>query len=169
MTLHGRLAHRKTVIAEQWLDRVLQSYPSRSALFFKGQGDRFANPVGQTIATGTRAVVEGLVEGAEVPTLAEQLHGTIEIRAVQEFSPGAALGFIHELKDVLRQELAAELNDERARTDLRELEQRIDRLMLAAFDFYVACRQRLSEVRVNEIKRSVAVLLRRANVGDEGG
>jgi hypothetical protein len=169
MTLHGRLAHRKTVIAEQWLDRVLQSYPSRSGIFFKGQGDRFANPVGQTIANGTQAVVEGLLDGAEASALAEQLQGTIEIRAVQEFSPGAALGFIYELKDLLRRELAADLDDEQSRAELRALEQRIDQLMLAAFDRYVACRQRLSEVRVNEIKRSVAVLLRRANVGDDQG
>ena len=47
------------------------------------------------------------------------------------------------------------------------LDNRIDEIALLAFDVYSACRQKISDIRVNEVKNQVGKLLERANLISE--
>ena len=51
----------------------------------------------------------------------------------------------------------------RVEVELAELEARIDRVALLAFDKYTECREKLHEVRNNEIKGRAERLLQRLN------
>jgi len=75
----------------------------------------------------------------------------VRIRAVQEFSPSAAVGFVYALRGILREELASAGLDAAGHA---AVESGVDRLALAAFDAYMKCREKIFEIRVREIRES---------------
>ena len=156
MTLKDLLQKNKTAIAEKWLDRTLETYASRTAVFFKQTKDPFANPVGQALRSATKAIVDELFE-AEFPLglesanrLCAHLEDVIKIRSVQELNPSQALSFVLSLKQAIREVLEEELEDSRLAVELMTFETRIDQLVLFAFDIYMKSREELFELRINE-------------------
>ena len=149
MNIESLLAPKKKAIVQKWTDQVLDSYGSPD--FFKKQKDRFANPIGSTISGGLQNLYAILVEGGDLEEAAKPLEDIIKIRAVQDFSPSAAVSFVYLLKNIVRDELAREKSREEAVSDLGQLDARIDRIALMAFDFYMNCRERLHQIRINEI------------------
>jgi hypothetical protein len=67
------------------------------------------------------------------------------------------------LKEVIRAELAVPPDDPALAAQWPDLERQIDRVALGAFDAYMRCRTQLGELRINEVKRSVAVTIERLN------
>ena len=63
-----------------------------------------------------------------------------------------------------REELKEELKDPTLAPALVELESRIDGLALLGFDCYTQRREKLCELKVNEVKARVSGLLRRAGI-----
>lgn len=161
MGLGERLQECKEAVLGRWLEDVLAAYSPDAAAAFVRQKDPFANPVGHSVRVGTRAILEAVLEGGSV----EELHGPLEdivrIRAVQELEPSQAVGFVFRLKDAIRAELGDAGSEPRLRADLTELERRIDEVALAAFDLYVGCREKVSELRVNELKRQIPWVVER--------
>jgi len=149
MNIETLLFEKKKAIVQKWTDQVLDSYGSPE--FFKKQKDRFANPIGATISDGLRDLYAILLTGKELGEAAVSLENIIKIRAVQEFKPSQAVSFVYLLKNIVRAELAKE----KARGDMLEglsaLDARIDKVALMAFDFYMDCRERLHQIRVNEV------------------
>jgi hypothetical protein len=84
--------------------------------------------------------------------------------ALQEMNPSQALAFVFYLKHIVREELAQELVDSPLALEMLELESRIDGLVLLAFDSYMQRREKLCELKVNEVKSRVSGLLRRAGI-----
>jgi hypothetical protein len=164
MKLENLLTERKSVIFKKWLDTLLESYPSDAQRFFRKEKSRFANPVGQTMATQMSDLYDGLLRGEDDAALSGCLDGIIRIRAVQDFKPSRAVAFILQLKEILREALEREMVADGIAAELAALEKRIDGTVLLAFDLYEQCRQKISQLRVNECKRQVSGLLRRANL-----
>jgi hypothetical protein len=79
----------------------------------------------------------------------------VRIRAVQQMSPSAAVGFVFRLKDAMRAELGDELRDGCFHDEMAELERGVDAAALAAFDVFTEQRERVSELRINELKRNI--------------
>jgi hypothetical protein len=67
-------------------------------------------------------------------------------------------------RQVVREKLAEELKDPTLAPALVELESRIDGLALLGFDGYTQRREKLCELKVNEVKARVSGLLRRAGI-----
>ena len=149
MNIETLLAQKKKAIVEKWIDRVLDSYGAPD--FFKKQKDPFANPIGSTISNGLQNLFSILVEERELEEAAKPLQEIVKIRAVQDFSPSSAVSFIYFLKNIVREELAKEKNREEVLGTLAGLDARIDQIALMAFDFYMDCRERLHQIRVNEV------------------
>jgi len=82
------------------------------------------------------------------------------VRAVQEMPPSAAVSFVLELKRIVRTHV--DVGDGQQRVDgLSELDDRVERLLLAAFDVYSRCREQVCEIRVRAIhNRSLKVMER---------
>ena len=91
--------------------------------------------------------------------LLRALDGIIRIRSVQEFTASEAVSFVFDLRPVIRQVVDAELPGSDTLGELASLDSRIDRVALLAFEKYVACREKLHEIRNNEIKNRMAKLL----------
>ena len=153
MEFVDELRTRKGAICENWIEKILDSYPSRSRAFYRTKRDEFLNPVGNVLSSRAGAIIDSLLEGFDEGSLSSLLEDVIKIRAVQDFSPSQALEFLPLLKKALQEEL----DGLRPRTtwpqELEELEARIDRATLLAFDIYTGCRQRIYELRINELKR----------------
>jgi hypothetical protein len=161
MALAELLSQRKTTVSRKWRDRIADSYPAKTAAIFKRERDPFANPVGQTILTATEEIVDVLIARASFAELSSPLEKLVRIRSIQDFSPSQAVSFVFELRDVVRKELAEALDEEPVRSEFEQFEEQIEKLALLAFDIYVACREQYFEVRISELKRSIASVMKR--------
>jgi hypothetical protein len=153
MEFVDELRAKKGAIQENWIEKILDSYPSRSRTFYRTKRDEFLNPVGNVLSNRAGAIIDSLLEGFDRAVLSSLLEDIIKIRAVQDFSASQALAFLPLLKNALREELDALEPRRTWPQELEELETRIDQTTLLAFDIYTGCRQRIYELRINELKR----------------
>jgi len=137
MSLKDLLAKNKAAVLGKWHALVLDTYPADSSAFFKKEKDRFLNPVGFTIATEIESLYDGLLQGTSCDQLSASLDSIIRIRAVQDFSPSKAIGFLLLLKKAIRDELWSPIKDGRLLEELLDFESRLDELALLATDIYV--------------------------------
>ena len=143
----------KEAIAEQWLGRVLRTYSGQAAQFLAREHDAFRNPIGHTLKRSLAIVVDELLLGMDAARVEAALDAVIQIRAVEDCAPGRALEFLFQLKPILREHTSG--------LDLQLLDDRIDEMVLVAFNLYEKYRERIFEARANEARRRVYVLERR--------
>jgi hypothetical protein len=151
MELNEALGAKREAVLDRWFKAVLATYPEDAARFLAGGADPFANPVGHTVRDGLARLYDRLVADVPLAELSQAIDGIVRIRAVQEFAPSAAVGFVYTLRGILREALADAALEP---AGLAALEGGIDRLALVAFDVYMQCREKIFEIRVREIKES---------------
>ena len=161
MALEEWLRQNKDAVLDRWLDVALSAYPDESSVIFRRQKDPFANPIGHSLRTGLGGILEALQGEMDGGKVREHLHDVLIIRAVQDMAPSTALGFIFELRNVARTGVGGLSEETRV-----ELDSQVDAIALAAFDIYTQCRERLSELRINEIKRQVSWVAKKVNASD---
>jgi hypothetical protein len=169
MRLKNLLLEKKSTILERWFDVILETYPAETSRFLKTQKERFANPVGHAILEGIEGVFDETLNGINPERVSPFLDNIIRIRAVQDFTPSQAISFIFLLKSVIREELKndPEFNSGRENgiaQELLELDSKIDELAFLSFDIYMKCREKIYELRVNELKNMTFRLLQRAKL-----
>ncbi len=163
MNLKEVLSEKKPSILKRWFDVILETYPADTAKFLKTQRNPFANPVGSTISKGIENIFDELLEGGDRDRLDPFLDNIIRIRAVQDFTPAQALAFIFLLKKVIRDELDKEMCGQLS-DELSAFESKIDDLALLSFDIYMKCREKLYDIKANEVKSRTFRLLQRAKL-----
>jgi hypothetical protein len=165
MALRTLLEDRRSAVCLRWLDAVLADYGPETGVRWRQERDRFANPVGSALAAGLPELYEAVVgvDGAS-ERAAVALEEIVRIRSVQPLAPSRAIGFVFRLREAIRAELAAELAAGAQAAALEEVERRIENLALLAVDVYARCREQVFRVRQEELKRSVASILRRWRV-----
>ena len=152
MLLENLLLQKRNVILDRWTSLVLQAYPDDAAGFFKQEKDRFRNPVGYTISRELASLYDALIQGRNPDQLHKSLDSIIKIKAVQGFSPSAAVGFMFSLKRIVREALKKEIDDSRLFGELLSFESRIDELALLCAEIYSKCREKLYQIRMDEVK-----------------
>ena len=162
MNSDNLLKEKKSKIIKKWRNAIIESYPEDGQGFLKREKSQFANPVGLTISTEIETLYDEIIKGENTEKISSCLDSIIRIRAVQDFKPSRAVAFVLQLKQIIKEELGTDHSDE-----MRALDSRIDEITLLAFDIYSACRQKISEIRVNEVKNQVGKLLERANLISE--
>jgi hypothetical protein len=147
--------HRDEVL-KRWIDRVFDEYPEETAKFLRSNSDRFANPVAAGLREGLAEILDGILRGVEPHELTPALDRVIRVRAVQDFEPSMAVGFVFDLRDLLR-----ESGREGVNGSSDEMDRRIERLGLHAFDVYMRCREDMWRIRAQEIRnQSVGIMER---------
>jgi hypothetical protein len=168
MPLTAHLTQKKTAILGRWLAMIFESYPPETAIFLRKEKNHFDNPMGFRLSEGLAGLYEALVQEMDRERVLNFLDEIIRIRALQDFSPSQALAFIFLLKNVMRTELAEEIRRENLAEELSDLESRIDGLALLGFDVYTKRREKLLDLRINEMKRRVSGLMRRTGLDLDG-
>jgi hypothetical protein len=162
MDLRSLLQERRTALCERWLDAVLAEYGELTATRWRKERDPFANPVGFELSKGLPRILDAVLDGAEpAPAAVKALEALVKIRSIQDFTPSRAVGFVALLRGAIRDELGKELAEGAGREALALIEGRIERLTYLAFDMYVRTREQLHRIRQDELRRSVASILRR--------
>jgi len=168
VSLWKLLAHKKSALVKRWFDIVMEPYPADTSGILKNQKKQFTNPVGYTISHGLENIFDKLIneQGADFEGMVPFLDSIVRIRAVQDLKPSQALSFVFHLRNAIREELASEAKEFCA--EMATLESRIDAIALISFDIYVQCREKVYELKANEVKNRTFRLLQMANLVSEG-
>jgi len=164
MRLNNLLAQRKTAIIKNWFTLAVETYPPDTASFLKKQKDPFANPVGRTISQGLEALFNELLKEMDHETIISFLDPIIRIRAIQNFSPAQAVSFIFLLKKAIRENIKKEALEEQLFNELLLFESKIDQLVMIAFNLYMQCKEKIYDLKANEMRNSTYKAFKRAGL-----
>ena len=156
---------RRSAIAAAWISATTGEYPDHTSRFLRTEKDPFRNPVGEAFKRGLPLIVDQLLGAMDREQIAAALEPIVKSRAVQDFEPSRALGFIFELKRVIRDQQP----EGAAAASLALIDARVDGVALLGFDLYQGCREKICEIRVGEMKRRVSLLERMHPVFTDSG
>ncbi len=162
--LEKLLIENRAAILQEWFTCVVDTYPSETARFLKSQKDPFANPVGRAIRNGVEDLFDELLRGLNRENAGACLDPMIRIRAIQNFTPSQAIGFIFSLKWVVRKILDAKIKEGNLSQEVHAFDTKIDELCLIAFDIYMKCREKIYEIKANEFRNRHYSAFRRAGL-----
>ena len=148
------LIQRKPSILQRWVDLIVATYPAHTSTLMRQERDPFSNPVGHTLTIETEALYEGLLRGDGADRLSGHLDKIVQIRSVQDFSPSRAVAVVPLLKEAVRKEIEqGGFDDSRLMVEWLEFDARIDQLSLLAFDLYAKNREKICEIRIDEMRK----------------
>lgn len=150
---------RGTVL-DKWYRSIAATYPKVTATFLVHERDRFRNPVGSAIKQTIGPLYDQVVSEMDEDAVRGALDALVRLRAIQDLAPSQAVGFVFGLKAVIRDAARSP-----AAETLDELDARIDRVALLAFDCYSACREQMHRIRGDELRARTLRLLERAGGG----
>ncbi|MFO8056874.1 MAG: RsbRD N-terminal domain-containing protein [bacterium] len=159
--LSDYLRENSSSIVKRWFELTLDSYSPDSRPYFQDVGARFTNPVGSTLHSELEAIFNDLVDGFDAEALYPSLNNIVSIRAVQEFSPSQAMGFIFCLKQAVRERLCSESSEVCSINDILDFETKVDQLVLLSFEIYMSSKQKIYDIKATEIRQRTARLLDR--------
>lgn len=151
------LLQKKKVIINKWIQSIFDTYPAETSDFLRLQKNQFSNPVGHIISDTAVKILESLLRGNEVLEIKILLNDIIKIRAVQDFLPSKAAGFIFSLKNIIKEEIQQDLADIKSFNEFCEILSAIDRVALVAFDLYSEAREKVYQLRTNELKNKIQI------------
>lgn len=152
MPLRELLSQKKSSIINRWFDLVAGTNPAGVSLSSRSK-DEFSDPEGNTVSREIAALFDELLQDRMNSEKAcASLNGILRIKAVQDLSPGTAVGFVFFLKEAITEELADEIEKQNLFRQWLEFESRVDRLAALAFEIYMQCREKIYQLRVNEVK-----------------
>jgi hypothetical protein len=164
MSLNSLLAQRKTAIVKKWFAATIETYPPDTAKFLKSQKDPFANPVGKTISKGLEGLLNEFLKEMDYEIIISFLDPIIRIRAIQNFSPAQAISFIFLLKKAIRENIKKEVSEEQLFNELLLLESKIDQLAMIAFNLYMQCKEKIYDLKANEMRNTTYKAFKRAGL-----
>ncbi len=156
MKLDEAFRNHREKIVDKWVEYTLSTYKSSS--FFIKEKDKFANPVGGNTREALNTLFGLLARNADPREFVAPLETIMRIRAIQEFSASVAVGPIHAVKHITREVLEKDKERRHLVQELYDFEFAVDLAVLAAFDLYMQCRERLYQVRIQEIKSGNYIL-----------
>jgi hypothetical protein len=68
------------------------------------------------------------------------------------------------LKKIIRDEISSDLRESTLRSELDEMESKIDILALLSFDIFMKCREKLYDLKANELRDRTLWLLKKSNL-----
>jgi hypothetical protein len=167
MSFYKQLAKKKSAIINKWFEVVIATYPPETAKFLRSQTDPFSNPVGQTTLHGLQTLFDLLTEPLDHARALGALDPIVRIRAIQDFTASRATAFVFDLKTVVRHAIPAVEDDRRSMQDRGDFDRRVDELGLIAFDIYMKCREKIYELKANEMRERTYRAFARAGLVKE--
>ena len=164
MELVKQLAQKKSAIIKVWFEKVINTYPIDTAQFLKNQKDPFANPVGQNSLQSLQDIFDLALGDFDPKTARHLIDPIIRIRAIQDFTPSQAVGFIFDLKSIIRETVSEDAKDSQNLKAFHALDRRIDQLSLLAFDVYMQCREKILDLKANEMRARTYAAFSRAGL-----
>jgi RsbT co-antagonist protein rsbRD N-terminal domain len=150
-----KILQKKDVIVRNWIQTIFDTYPAETSDFLGKQKNQFSNPVGHIISETAESLFEAIINGSQALEIKILLNDLIKVRAVQNFLPSQAAGFIFPLRNIIREQVNTDLNDEKSFEEFWIIESEIDSAALIAFDLFLEAREKIFQLRINDIKNRV--------------
>ncbi len=145
------LEQKKGPIVEKWRDQIHKSYPPETAQFLKREKNKFSNPIGSSIEETIWPLFDQLIGEADAVLTKKLLDNIVRVRAVQDFTPASAVQIIFALKPIIRKEIFSLVEKKGLVKEYLKFESEIDRFGLLAFDVFMECRERVWEIKRNDL------------------
>ncbi|MEW6071552.1 MAG: RsbRD N-terminal domain-containing protein [Planctomycetota bacterium] len=158
------LKQKRDEIVRGWIEAALAIFPVEARTFFANVADPFANPAGCTISTEIGRLFDAVARDAPDEELDPPLDRIVQITCLQDAAPSQGIAFVFALRETVRRALASARDERGVLEGLREFEPRIDRLALRAFDRHARLRQRIADLRVQEVRGRVSTLVKMAGM-----
>ncbi len=169
MSLEELLSQRKTSILKRWLDLIEGSHPAGAPPFTR-ERDEFTNPEGFITSHEIDTLYDELLQDKfNSERVCASLENIIRIRTVQDLSPAQAVAFVFLLKQAITEKLQSEIEKRQLLGQWFEFELKIDKLACRAFETYMQCREKINQLRVNEVKADKERAFRLIEVMDTVG
>ena len=139
----------KDKIFKDWFGSFLEAFPEDKSCFLKKNKDSFANPIGSIASVSLKNLLEELFGEFDEKKVKKELDAILRLLAIQEMKPSRALSFIPSLKRIIKEDLTL------------DVEMKIEKMFLMAFDVYMACREQIYKFKANHIKNSTLNILER--------
>ncbi len=156
MKLEEALHNNRYKIVDKWVEYTLETY--KASQFFTREKDSFANPIGGTVRDSLKKIFSLLTQNQETSAYKEPLSRLMHLRSVQEFTPSQAVAPLNAVKHITRDVLAADKETKALVAELYDFEFCVDLAVLAAFDLFVECREKIYKIRIDEIKSGKQLL-----------
>ncbi len=147
------LIKKRTEFLKKWQLQVIETYPQETIKYLLNEKDEFANPVGAVIVKCFGSIYNELMGEMNPDKIYSALDDFIKIRSVQDCSPLHSLNFIFLLKQIIFDEFKKENSGIKLIDGFIEVNKRIDKIALIAFDLYTKSREKIYALKSDEIKR----------------
>ncbi len=160
MDFNRKLEENKKAIVDQWFLVTINSYPAETAKVLGKLKNRFDNPVGSATYQSLEETCALLIRKEfDADKIETALDSVIRIRAVQNFTASQAVGFVFELKQIIKTVLNGEQDS--------AFDAKIDQTALAAFNRFMKCRENIFLLKATESKRRIHRAFERAGLVTE--
>lgn len=156
MDLAEGFRNHKDKIVKRWVDYTLSTY--KSSTFFTKEKDKFANPVGGNVREALDKLFTLVSYGKDPKEFVPPLETLMSIRSVQEFTPSQAVAPLNAVKHITREVFGADKERAHLVAELYDFDFAVDLAVFAAFDIYMQYRERIYQIRINEIKSGSHIL-----------
>jgi len=151
-TLWGKLIQKnRAKVFDRWIEKGLSIFPEKI--------DR-DSPIGESLSEGLSIMLDGIEENSK--SFVAAVNQITRIMAVQPIPPSQSLLLFLELKTILHDTATKESsNNSLKQSDWEKFQTRIEQITFLAFDCYMANREKIYQLKVEESKRQAFMLLRR--------
>lgn len=154
-TVQALFLEKRESIAKAWFEAIVATMPLQSSGFLRTLADPFVNPVADMLKEAMAGICDALSgQDLEIEIVKQAIERLILLQAAEN-TPGKSLATFLILKPILQKQLCTAENC----LEYLEFESRLDTILLLAFDLYMAKRETMAELRINEIKRQHAHLV----------
>lgn len=155
-TVYGEIDARRSSLFKAW--RACFDGGSESAFpVAAGKAGRFSNPAAYLADECASDVLAWLADAGEEADIPASVADWCRLRAVQETDQAHALRPLLDLKQVVRDAVGAAAGD----GELALVDERIDALGRYASDRYAESREKLNQIRLDEMQRGEGLMNRR--------
>ncbi|NPA39579.1 MAG: hypothetical protein GXO57_03955 [Thermodesulfobacteria bacterium] len=158
------LEEREGKILKKWKQLFWESFGEEAKRFFTREVDQFQNPFGYRVDESFEGLLRQIFGDFDWEQIGYHLDRLVQMRAVQETEPSKALFLFFQLKRVLREEVGEKIIKKFGAEEYLKLEDRVNAILVKAFDFYMKYRERLYQLKYEEWKRNNFLLLKKAGV-----
>ncbi len=176
MLFTDKVKQEKDILLQKWVDKYYAAYPLGSTGFIRTSTDKFKNPIGIITQTSLSTLYDAVIgDDIEFSDVHAALNELVKLRAIQEMPASRAVGPMAQLKTLFKEEVFDNLvknnKDSKVLQEIFEdfftVAARIDGLLLLSMDLYSADREKVFNLRVEEIHRSQSQVIRWARLREE--
>jgi len=156
------LENNRQTILNEWEKYIIDNYPVDAGKFLLGNKNQFANPIGYTIRTELPIIFDAIINDNFDDKFNTSLENFIRIRAVQNYSVEQANSFCSFLQNII-ENYAKENQNPEIFDEFLILNKRLQKVLHKSFECYLSMKQKLMEIKLDEVKRQNQKMIERLN------